>query len=129
MTKFEFDADRLIDASLPLLGLDLGEASRGVVEMHLEAAEFAKLQKARDKATKALDAYNDDESIEEDDDKRDALDEAASAASNACDQFTERLEAWTPEQLASAGAFVLLNHAREVVIERGVDYGIGSGRR
>ena len=40
MTKFEFDADRLIDASLPLLGLDLGEASRGVVEMHLEAAEF-----------------------------------------------------------------------------------------
>jgi hypothetical protein len=40
MTKFEFDAYRLIDASLPLLGLDLGEASRGVVEMHLEAAEF-----------------------------------------------------------------------------------------
>ena len=28
MTKFEFDADRLIHASLPLLGLELGEASR-----------------------------------------------------------------------------------------------------
>jgi hypothetical protein len=39
MTKFEFDADRLIDASLPLLGLELGEASRAVVKLHLETAE------------------------------------------------------------------------------------------
>ena len=40
MTKFEFDADRLIDASLPLLGLELGEASRAVVKLHLETAEL-----------------------------------------------------------------------------------------
>jgi ParB family transcriptional regulator, chromosome partitioning protein len=84
-----------------------------------EASEFAKLQKVRDKAIKALDAYYDDESIEEDDDKRDALDEAATAASEACEQYVERLESWTPEQLASGGAFVFLNHAGEVVVERG----------
>ena len=39
MTKSEFDADRLIDASLPLLGLELGETSRAVVKLHLETAE------------------------------------------------------------------------------------------
>lgn len=84
-----------------------------------EASEFAKLQKARDKATRALDAYYDDEPIEADDDKREALDEVATVASEACDQYVERLESWTPEQPASAGAFVLLNQAGEVVVERG----------
>jgi ParB family chromosome partitioning protein len=84
-----------------------------------EAAQYAKLEKARDKASSALDAYYSDETIEEDDDKRDALEDAARDAQNACEQFVEALEAWTPEQLASAGAFVLLNHAGKVVIERG----------
>jgi ParB family chromosome partitioning protein len=84
-----------------------------------EASELAKLQKARDKAIKELDAYYDDESIEEDDDKRDTLDEAATAASEACGQYVERLESWTPEQLACGGAFVFLNHAGEVIVERG----------
>jgi len=37
--KPEFDADALIDASLPLLGLELPEDSRAVVKMHLETAE------------------------------------------------------------------------------------------
>jgi ParB family chromosome partitioning protein len=85
-----------------------------------EKAECAKLQKARDKAAEALNAYYDDESEEEDDDKRDALEEAANATSEACDQYVERLESWTPEQMASAGAFLLLNHAGQVVIERGL---------
>jgi ParB family chromosome partitioning protein len=84
-----------------------------------EAAHYAKLERARDKASSALDAYYSDETIEEDDDKRDALEDAARDAQNACEQFAEALEAWTPEQLASAGAFVLLNHAGKVVIERG----------
>lgn len=84
-----------------------------------EAAQYAKFEKARDKASSALDAYYSDETIEEDDDKRDALEDAARDAQNACEQFVEALEAWTPEQLASAGAFVLLNHAGKVVIERG----------
>lgn len=84
-----------------------------------EAAQFAKLQKAQDKASKALDAYYDDETNDEDDDKRDVLDDTVREAQSACEQFMETLEAWTPEQFASAGAFVLLNHAGKVVIERG----------
>ena len=39
MTPPEFDADAFIDASLPLLGLTLGEDSRSVVKLHLETAE------------------------------------------------------------------------------------------
>lgn len=84
-----------------------------------EAAQYAKLEKARDKASSALDAYYSDETIEEDDDTRDALEDAARDAQHACEQFVEALEAWAPEQLASAGAFVLLNHAGKVVVERG----------
>ena len=37
--KHEFNADALIDASLPLLRLDLPDDWRAVVKMHLEAAE------------------------------------------------------------------------------------------
>ena len=84
-----------------------------------EAAQYAKLERAHDKASKALDTYYSDEAIQEDDDKREALEDAARDAQTACEQFVEGLEAWTPEQLASAGAFVLLNHAGKVVIERG----------
>ena len=40
MTQHEFDANRLIDASLPLLGLELAETSRTAVKMHLETAEL-----------------------------------------------------------------------------------------
>jgi hypothetical protein len=39
MTKTEFDADSLIDASLPLMGLTLGDESRSVVKLHLTTAE------------------------------------------------------------------------------------------
>jgi hypothetical protein len=39
MTKAPFDADALIDASLPLLDLALPEGSRAVVKLHLETAE------------------------------------------------------------------------------------------
>ncbi|BBQ03480.1 chromosome partitioning protein ParB (plasmid) [Burkholderia sp. SFA1] len=84
-----------------------------------EEREFAKLQKARDAASDALNAYYDDESSEEDEEKRDALEEAANTASDACDAFVESMEAWSSDQLASGGAFVFLNHAGEVVIERG----------
>ncbi|WP_250495337.1 ParB/RepB/Spo0J family partition protein [Caballeronia sp. GAWG1-1] len=84
-----------------------------------EERDFAKLQKARDTATGALNAYYDDESAEEDEEKRGALEEAANAASDACDAFVESMEAWLPEQLQAGGAFVFLNYAGEVVIERG----------
>ncbi len=39
MTKTEFDADALIDAMLPLLGLRLEPESRAVVKLHLTTAE------------------------------------------------------------------------------------------
>ncbi|KNH09913.1 putative plasmid stabilization protein [Candidatus Burkholderia brachyanthoides] len=84
-----------------------------------EEREFAKLQKARNTASDELNAYYDDESGEEDEEKRDALEETANAASDACDAFVESMETWSPEQLASGGVFVFLNYAGEVVIERG----------
>jgi Protein of unknown function (DUF4089) len=39
MSKTPFDADALIDASLPLLSLALTGDSRAVVKLHLETAE------------------------------------------------------------------------------------------
>ncbi len=39
MTKTEFDADALIDATLPLIGLTLADESRASVRMHLSTAE------------------------------------------------------------------------------------------
>ena len=39
MKETLFDADALIDASLPLLGLSLPEGARPIVKLHLETAE------------------------------------------------------------------------------------------
>ncbi len=39
MIPKEFDGDALIDASLPLLRLELTPESRAVVKLHLETAE------------------------------------------------------------------------------------------
>jgi hypothetical protein len=39
VTDAPFDADALIDASLPLLRMQLSEESRAVVRLHLETAE------------------------------------------------------------------------------------------
>jgi hypothetical protein len=39
MKETLFDADALIDASLPLLGLSLCEGARPAVKLHLETAE------------------------------------------------------------------------------------------
>ena len=39
MSQQNFDADALIDASLPLLGMTLAADSREVVKLHLETAE------------------------------------------------------------------------------------------
>jgi hypothetical protein len=39
MTEPIFDADALIDASLPLLEMKLSRESRAVVKMHLQTAE------------------------------------------------------------------------------------------
>jgi Protein of unknown function (DUF4089) len=39
MSDAPFDADALIDASLPLLRMSLTQDSRGAVKLHLEIAE------------------------------------------------------------------------------------------
>ncbi len=39
MSEAVFDADALIDATLPLLGLALPEGARPIVKLHLETAE------------------------------------------------------------------------------------------
>ncbi len=44
MTDEGFDADALIDASLPLLDMTLSAESRAVVKMHLETAEVLSRQ-------------------------------------------------------------------------------------
>jgi hypothetical protein len=49
MTELPFDADAIIDAMAPLLGLGVGEASRGPVKTHLEiAARYAALLEEAD---------------------------------------------------------------------------------
>jgi hypothetical protein len=39
MSEPHFDADALIDATLPLIGLALSEGARPMVKLHLETAE------------------------------------------------------------------------------------------
>jgi len=85
-----------------------------------EQAEFAKLEKVRDKTADALDAYYNDDDEQADGDKEDALDVAANAARHAFDTYAEQLAAWTDEQKAGAGAFLTLDHTGQVVIERGL---------
>jgi hypothetical protein len=47
MSEPAFDADAIIEAMAPLLGLVVGEASRGPVKTHLEiAARYAALMEA-----------------------------------------------------------------------------------
>jgi hypothetical protein len=49
MTEPTFDADAIIEAMAPLLGLVVGEASRGPVKTHLEiAARYAMLMEEVD---------------------------------------------------------------------------------
>jgi len=85
-----------------------------------EKAEFARLEKVRDETVDALDAYYGDDTDVADGDKQDALEVAANAASDAFDVYAEQLEAWSDEQKAGAGAFLTLDHAGEVRIERGL---------
>ena len=49
MTESTFDAGAIIEAMAPLLGLVVGEASRGAVKTHLEiAARYAALVEEAD---------------------------------------------------------------------------------
>ncbi|MFM0090789.1 chromosome partitioning protein ParB, partial [Paraburkholderia sediminicola] len=79
-----------------------------------EKAELRALKKASEQAATELNAYYD----AEDDARRDALKTAADAASQALDDFAERLEIWSDDQKARAGVFVTLDHDGKAVIER-----------
>ncbi|MBN3785571.1 ParB/RepB/Spo0J family partition protein [Burkholderia sp. Ac-20353] len=85
-----------------------------------EKAEFRKLEKVRDEAQAALDAYYDAEDEQEDDAKREALEAAAQDADAAVDAYVERRNAWTDEQKARAGAYLWLDYAGGLQIERGL---------
>jgi ParB family chromosome partitioning protein len=82
-----------------------------------EQAEFDALIAKRDSAIAALDAAyeSDDDTID-----GDKLEEEADAASEAADAFAERFEAFAPEDMKSAGAFIVINSAGELEIERGL---------
>jgi ParB family chromosome partitioning protein len=85
-----------------------------------EKAEHRRLKKAFEESEQTLNAYYDNEDEPEDDARREQLEEAAAQAEHAVDEFEARLEAWSDEQKARAGAFVILNHLGVPAIERGL---------
>ncbi|MGY6157420.1 ParB/RepB/Spo0J family partition protein [Paraburkholderia graminis] len=85
-----------------------------------EKTELRALKKASEQAAAELNAYYDAEDEAEDDARRDALETGADAASQALDDFAERLEIWSDDQKARAGAFVTLDQDGKAVIERGL---------
>lgn len=89
-----------------------------------EQAEMDHLKQAADAAQAAQEAareayWNGGEEVE-DQGHYDRLDDAATDATEALDAFGARLEAWTDEQKALAGALVVLNGAGEITITRGL---------
>ena len=74
----------------------------------------------RDAESDALNAYYDDADGEEDEGLCERLEEAATAASDAVDNFAERLETFDPEEMKLAGAFITIDTDGELVIERGL---------
>lgn len=106
---------------------DYSEMSRfACIPSHLrpmtdaEKIEFDRLRGAAEKAAAALDAYENEDDQEHDDDLYGKLDAAATDASEALDAYSERLEAWTDEEKAGAGVFVILYSHGELHIERGL---------
>ncbi|WP_155740976.1 chromosome partitioning protein ParB [Burkholderia diffusa] len=85
-----------------------------------EERELAKLEKTRDAARDALNAYYDDEEGEQDDEKHDALQDALDVAEADVMAYEQRAEYWSYEQKAQAGAYVTLDYAGNLVIERGL---------
>lgn len=85
-----------------------------------EKTALRALKKASEQAAAALRAYYDAEDEPEDHARCEVLEEAANAASQAVDDFADRLEIWSDEQKARAGAFVTLDHDGHAVIERGL---------
>lgn len=84
-----------------------------------EKAELAALVAQRDAAHMELNAYYDEDG-EEDEARHDHLSTAVDVATHAVDQYAERFEVFTPEDMQRAGAFVYLDDDGFVTIERGL---------
>ena len=84
-----------------------------------EKAELAALVAARDAAHMELNAYYDEDGGE-DEARYDRLGTAVDVATHAVDQYAERFEVFTPEDMQRAGAFVYLDDDGFVTIERGL---------
>lgn len=84
-----------------------------------EMTELAELTAKRDAAQAELDAYYDEEG-EPDEERRECLEAAATAATYALDQFTERFESFHTDDMKTAGAFIYIDNDGHVCVERGL---------
>ncbi|QCP55141.1 ParB/RepB/Spo0J family partition protein [Trinickia violacea] len=84
-----------------------------------EKTEHRRLKKAQEEADHALNAYYDGDEPE-DDTRRDQLEESAAHAEQAVEDFEARLLSWSDEQKAHAGAFIMVGHGGQLLIERGL---------
>lgn len=82
-----------------------------------EQAVFDALVAKRDEASAKLDAcYASDDEAEE----GERLEEEANATSEAVDAYAERFEAFNPEDMKQAGAFIVVGNDGELMVERGL---------
>ncbi|PMS15598.1 chromosome partitioning protein ParB [Trinickia dabaoshanensis] len=84
-----------------------------------EKAELAELTAKRDAAQAELDAYYDEEG-EPDEARCERLEAAATAATLALDQYTERFESFDADDMKKAGAFIYIDKDGQVCVERGL---------
>lgn len=85
-----------------------------------EKTAYRAFKKVRDAAVTALNAYYDSEEEDEDDTRRERLEDEAAKAEQDVDTCEEKLKSWTDEQKANAGVFVSLDHSGMLKIERGL---------
>jgi ParB family transcriptional regulator, chromosome partitioning protein len=85
-----------------------------------EKAGHRAIQKARDAALRALDAYYDSEGSDEDDPRCVELQDVVRAAERAVTEFEANLKSWSGEQKARAGVFVTVDSLGQVKIEKGL---------
>ena len=84
-----------------------------------EKAELAALTATNAAAQAALNAYYDEDG-EPDEERGERLEAEATAATFAVDQYAERFEAFDPEEMKQAGAYVYLDDDGRVCIELGL---------
>ena len=85
-----------------------------------EKTEARRLEKLREEARAQLDAYYDDDEVEADEAKCDALEKALREASAAIHAYAQRLDVWTEDQKSRAGVYIYVDQYGELQIERGL---------